>query len=43
MNNLKIALAYLKKGISVMPPWSPEMVKKHPRSSYRLVRDMAKR
>ncbi len=30
MNNLEIATAYLKKGISVMPLWSPEMVKRDP-------------
>jgi replicative DNA helicase len=30
MSNLEIALSYLKKGISVMPIWSPEMVKSNP-------------
>ena len=30
MNNLEIALAYLEKRISVMPLWSPEMIKDNP-------------
>lgn len=34
MNNLEIALAYLKKGISVLPLWSPEMVKKNPSKGF---------
>jgi replicative DNA helicase len=34
MNNLEMALTYLKKGISVMPLWSPEMVKKNPSKGF---------
>ena len=34
MNNLEIALAYLKKGISVMPLWSPEMVRSNPSKGF---------
>lgn len=30
MNNLEIALAYLKRGVSVMPLWSPEMIRNNP-------------
>jgi len=33
MNNLEIALSYLKKGLSIIPLYSPEMVKiNHPKS-----------
>ena len=34
MNNLEMALAYLRKGISVIPLYSPAMLKKYPPSSY---------
>lgn len=34
MDNLKMALTYLEKGISVMPLWSPEMVKKSPSKGF---------
>jgi len=34
MSNVEIALSYLKKGISVMPLWSPEMVKRNPRNAF---------
>jgi len=34
MNNLEIALSYLKKGISVMPLWSPEMVRSNPSKGF---------
>ncbi|MBM3282771.1 hypothetical protein FJY90_00825 [Candidatus Gottesmanbacteria bacterium] len=34
MDNLEIALSYLKKGIAVMPLWSPEMVKINPREAF---------
>ena len=31
MTNLEVALSYLKKGLSVMPIWSPEAIKQNPR------------
>jgi archaellum biogenesis ATPase FlaH len=34
MTNLETALAYLRKGISVIPLYSPEMIKRRPPKSY---------
>ncbi len=34
MNNLEIALSYQKRGISVMPLWSPEMVRTNPSKGF---------
>jgi KaiC/GvpD/RAD55 family RecA-like ATPase len=34
MTNLETALAYLKKGISIIPLYSPEMIKRRPPKSY---------
>jgi len=34
MSNVETALSYLKKGISIMPLWSPEMVRSNPSKGF---------